>query len=98
VWPESLQQNLQCRALMIQKDSYFSLGDNRDDSFDRRLWSFIQRKNIIGSALFIAWSLDQTEKDFPQDASLSARAVSFVRTAFHFFGLTRWNRVMRLVH
>ena len=97
-WPETLQQNLQGRDLVIPKDSYFAMGDNRDDSFDSRFWGFVPRKNIIGSPLFIAWSLDQTEKDFPQDASLSDRAVSFVKTAFHFFGLTRWNRVMRLVH
>src|SRR5215472_2233253 len=97
-WPDTLRENLRGPDLVIPKDSYFAMGDNRDDSFDSRFWGFVPRKNIIGSPLFIAWSLDQTEKDFPQEASLADRAVSFVKTAFHFFGLTRWNRVMRLVH
>jgi signal peptidase I len=97
-WPETLQQNMQGRDLVIPPDSYFAMGDNRDNSFDSRYWGFVPLKNIIGSPLFIAWSLNQTEKDFPQDASLGERAVSFVKTAFHFIGLTRWNRVMRLVH
>ncbi len=97
-WPSTLRQNLQGRDLVIPKDSYFAMGDNRDNSFDSRFWGFVPRKNIIGSPLFIAWSLKQTERDFPQDASLLDRAGSFVKTAFHFFGLTRWNRVMRLVN
>jgi signal peptidase I len=97
-WPETLRKNLQGRDLVIPEDNYFAMGDNRDDSFDSRFWGFVPRKNIIGSPLFIAWSLNQTEKDFPQDASLLDRAESFIRTAFHFFGLTRWNRVMRLVN
>jgi signal peptidase I len=97
-WPATLRQHLQGRDLVIPKDSYFAMGDNRDDSFDSRYWGFVPRRNIIGSPLFIAWSLNQTESDFPQDASLADRAGSFVKTAFHFFGLTRWNRVMRLVN
>lgn len=97
-WPATLRENLQGRDLVIPKDSYFAMGDNRENSFDSRFWGFVPRKNIIGSPLFIAWSLKQTESDFPQDASMADRAVSFVKTAFRFFGITRWNRVMRLVH
>jgi signal peptidase I len=97
-WPATLRENLEGRDLVIPKDSYFAMGDNRDDSFDSRYWGFVPRRNIIGSPLFIAWSLNQTESDFPQDATLGDRAVSFVKTTFHFFGLTRWNRVMRLVN
>lgn len=97
-WPQTLRENMQGRDLVVPPDSYFAMGDNRDDSFDSRYWGFVPRKNILGSPLFIAWSLNQTEADFPQDATLLERAKSFVTTAFHFFGLTRWNRVMRLVH
>lgn len=97
-WPETLQRNLRGRDLVIPPDSYFAMGDNRDDSFDSRFWGFVPRQNILGSPLFIAWSLKQTAKDFPQDASLAVRAALFAKTAIHFFPLTRWDRVLRLVH
>lgn len=97
-WPQTLRQNLQGRDLVVPKDSYFAMGDNRDVSFDSRYWGFVPRNNVLGRPLFIAWSLNQTEADFPQDASIAERIGSFFHTAFHFFGLTRWNRVMRLVH
>ncbi|HEY6270693.1 MAG TPA: signal peptidase I [Terriglobales bacterium] len=97
-WPQTLRQHLQGRDLVIPPDSYFAMGDNRDVSFDSRYWGFVPRNNILGSPLFIAWSLNQTEADFPQNASVPERVGSFFRTAIHFFGLTRWDRVMRLVH
>ena len=97
-WPETLRRNMQGRDLVIPPDSYFAMGDNRDDSFDSRYWGFVPRKNILGTPLFIAWSLNQTESDFPQDASLAERASLFAKTAVHFLALTRWNRVLRLVH
>jgi signal peptidase I len=97
-WPQVLRQNVQGRDLVVPKDSYFAMGDNRDVSFDSRYWGFVPRENILGSPLFIAWSLNQTEADFPTDASIPERIGAFFHTAFHFFGLTRWDRVMRLVH
>jgi signal peptidase I len=97
-WPAILRQNLQGPDLVVPKDKYFAMGDNRDWSLDSRYWGFVPRENILGSPLFIAWSLNQTEADFPTDASVGERIGSFLHTAVHFFGLTRWNRVLRLVH
>ncbi len=97
-WREALPQNIQGQDLVVPKDHYFAMGDHREVSLDSRYWGFVPRKNILGSPLFIAWSLNQTEADFPTDASLAERAGSFLKTAVHFFGLTRWHRVLRLVH
>jgi signal peptidase I len=97
-WPEILRQHEEGRDVVVPPNSYFAMGDNRDVSFDSRYWGFVPRSNILGSPLFIAWSLNQTEADFPANASVPERIGSFFQTAFHFFGLTRWNRVMRLVH
>lgn len=97
-WKQELPRHIQGTDLVVPPGFYFAMGDHRDVSLDSRYWGFVPRQNILGSPLFIAWSLDQTEADFPQDASLTERVVSFVHTGAHFFGLTRWSRVLRLVH
>jgi signal peptidase I len=97
-WRRALPEHIEGDDLVVPKDCYFAMGDHRDVSLDSRYWGFVPRKNILGSPLFIAWSLNQTPADFPSDASLSERTQSFFKTASHFFGLTRWNRVFRLVH
>ena len=97
-WPGTLRRNMQGRDVVVPPDSYFAMGDNREDSFDSRYWGFVPSRNFMGTPLFIAWSLNQTERDFRPDATLPERAFSFAKTAVHFVGLTRWNRVMRMVH
>jgi signal peptidase I len=97
-WAAELPHHIQGDDLVIPQDYYFAMGDHREVSLDSRYWGLVPRKNILGSPLFIAWSLNQTEADFPTDPSVSERVVAFFRTAGHFFGLTRWNRVFHLVH
>lgn len=41
--------------IMVPKDSYFVMGDNRDRSCDSRYWGPVQEKYIKGSPLFIYW-------------------------------------------
>jgi signal peptidase I len=46
---------------VIQRNYYFTLGDNRDNSLDSRFWGFVPEENIIGRALLIYWSWNNFE-------------------------------------
>jgi signal peptidase I len=43
--------------LVVPADSYWVMGDNRDDSWDSRFWGFLPRSHIEGRPLFIYMSV-----------------------------------------
>jgi signal peptidase I len=78
--------------LVVPPDSYFAMGDNRDNSLDSRYWGFVPRENIIGKPLFIFWSYDAPTQDL-----VDFTANHFIDLAKNFFVKTRWDRELRLV-
>jgi signal peptidase I len=95
-WAMEMPRHTEGGDLVIPPGHYFAMGDNRDHSLDSRYWGLVPAENIMGRPLFIAWSLDQDESAFAPKPMVE-RVTSFLNTAVHFFGITRWNRVLRLV-
>jgi signal peptidase I len=49
------------RVWNVPSDSYFVMGDNRNNSADSRAWGFVRRDLIIGRAMFVYWSYDESK-------------------------------------
>ncbi|MBN1970099.1 MAG: signal peptidase I [Candidatus Delongbacteria bacterium] len=44
--------------LTVPEDSYFMMGDNRDNSSDSRFWGFVPKDNIVGKPIMVYMSFD----------------------------------------
>lgn len=45
----------------VPSESFFFMGDNRDDSHDSRAWGFVPRSHLKGKALYVWFSLDKNK-------------------------------------
>lgn len=51
------------KPMIVPPNNYFMMGDARDNSEDSRYWGFVERDLIIGRAMFVYWSCDQSRSD-----------------------------------
>jgi signal peptidase I len=80
----------------VPPESYFAMGDNRDNSLDSRFWGPVPAANVKGRALLIYWSYE-AESNPPSWQGYGARLRELAGVAVHFFTRTRWSRTFHLV-
>ncbi|HZT58914.1 MAG TPA: signal peptidase I, partial [Pyrinomonadaceae bacterium] len=74
---------------IVPEGHYFAMGDNRDNSLDSRYWGYVPRSAIIGRAMFVYWSYDESAP--------SSSALFPFNFIIDFFRNTRWSRTGTLV-
>ena len=94
---DMLASNVVNGEVVVPPDSFFAMGDNRDNSLDSRYWGFVPRGNIIGKPLIIYWSYNASTESLAS-SSVNNLLTHFLDLAEHFFTKTRWERTFRLIH
>jgi signal peptidase I len=58
IFPRNTSERDFLDRVTVPDSTIFVLGDNRDFSGDSRVWGFLPKKNLVGKAWIVAFSLD----------------------------------------
>ncbi len=84
---------------IVPRDSYFMMGDNRDNSYDSRYWQSVRKELILGEAMVIHWSWDESASPSPDVKLTDPLSVPrlFLFNVVHFFEKVRWDRMFNVI-
>jgi signal peptidase I len=86
--------------LTVPADSYFVLGDNRNDSEDSRYWGFVPRAAIVGKPFLIYFSLKNADSTpgalaAAEPAGAGSKHDPSLASVVDF---ARWDRLLRVIY
>jgi signal peptidase I len=95
-WWLRLRRSTQDGELVVPANSYFVLGDNRNNSRDSRYWGFVPRENIVGRPFVIYFSIRDTspsdQTPLPGDRLSHGNPLLSALLDF-----ARWDRMFQIV-
>jgi signal peptidase I len=86
-WWIQLRGSVVDRDVIVPADSYFVLGDNRNDSEDSRYWGFVPRSAIVGRPLLVYFTIPAAEDI--RGNSVGKRVRDVLRTGVHSWRVLR---------
>ena len=95
-WSRELNRHIDHGELVVPKDDYFVMGDNRDQSLDSRYWGFVPRGNIMGRPLVIYLSINDGSASGTGHGS-NGKLFDSGQVLAHFLQLARWDRIFHRV-
>ena len=85
--------------LTVPADSFFVLGDNRNDSEDSRYWGFVPRDAIVGKPILVYFSLNDNGTTPAQTtaAAMAGHAAQHAGPADSIINFARWDRALHII-
>jgi signal peptidase I len=99
-WWSEMRTLISHGELTVPADSYFVLGDNRNDSEDSRYWGFVPRAAIVGKPFLIYFSL-RGVGNAPGETAAAEPGTGVKQhdaPVGSLIGFARWDRALRIIH